>query len=154
MSVITLAPGAVVNPVQATHKNQVLELLADRFAYGYGLDREAVLERLEEREALGTTAMGHHVAIPHAKLPGIRGPLVVFLKLEKPINFEAIDGLHVDLVFGLLSPDTGGAMHLQALAELSRMLRDERTRNLLAGSGDADAAFAILSDLLYRDDAA
>lgn len=154
MSVINLAPGAVINPAQAADKKQVLQVLADAFAECYGVDRDLAVDRLEEREALGTTAMGHKVAIPHAKLPSLMGPLVVFLKLDKPIAFDAVDGLPVDLVFGLLSPESGGAVHLHALAQLSRMLRDERTRSTLGGSGDADAAYAILADLLYRDDAA
>src|SRR3546814_9254374 len=84
-----------------------------------------VLDRLEERERLGSTGFGRGVAIPHARCPAINRPVVVLLRLEDPVDFAAADGMPVDLVFGLLSPANAGATHLHALAALSRLVRSE-----------------------------
>src|SRR5688500_13014611 len=109
----TLDPEAVVL-TRAENRQQVLEALADRFASVYRLDRAEVLERLEERERLGSTGFGRGVAIPHARVPGLRSPVAAFLRLEAPVAFNAADGMPVNLVYGLLSPEQCGAAHLQA----------------------------------------
>jgi hypothetical protein len=83
-----------------------------------------VLERVEERETLGSTGFGRGVAIPHARLETIPRPVAAFLRLEKPVDFASSDGMPVDCVFGLLSPEQAGATHLQALAEISRLMAD------------------------------
>ena len=84
------------------------------------LDAAAVLEYLEEREKLGSTGFGRGVAIPHARLPGIARPVAAVLRLEHPVDYSAADGLPVELVFGLLSPENSGATHLHALAAVFR----------------------------------
>src|SRR3546814_10989545 len=94
------------------------------FGEAYGLDPVMVLDRLEERERLGSTGFGRGVAIPHARCPAIHRPVVVLLRLEDPVDFAAADGMPGDLVFGLLSPENAGATHLHALAALSRLGSD------------------------------
>ena len=145
-----LEPDAVVT-VRAADKSQVLGALADRFAAVYGLDRGEVLERIEERERLGSTGFGRGVASPHARIAGVTEPVAAFLRLDAPVAFEAADALPVGLVFGLLSPDQGGAAHLQALAAISRLMRDERMRAKLESAPDAEAIYGLLCNVIDRD---
>lgn len=145
-----LDPEAVAT-VKAADKAQVLGALADRLAQVYGLDRSEVLERIEERERLGSTGFGRGVASPHARTPGVASPLAAFLRLETPVAFDSADGMPVNLVFGLLSPEQGGAAHLQALAAISRTMRDERMRANLEAAPDDDALFGLLCNVIDRD---
>lgn len=135
---------------RAEDRQQVLELLADRFAQVYALNRDEVLDRLEERERLGSTGFGRGVAIPHARVAGLRHPVAAFLRLEAPVAFAAADAMPVNLVYGLLSPEHCGAAHLQALAAISRMMRDESMRRSLAAAPDPDAIYGLLSNVLDR----
>lgn len=137
--------------VRAESKQQILEKLADCFASVYELDRAHVLERIEDRERLGSTGFGRGVAIPHARLDDLARPVVAFFRLEKPVNFDAADGMPVDCVFGLLSPAQAGAAHLQALAAISRLMRDERMHERLVNAPDGDAIYALLVNVIDRD---
>ncbi len=134
-----------------TSKQAVLELLAQRFSGAYELDTAHVLDRIEERERLGSTGFGRGVAIPHARIDGLARPVAVMLRLEAPVNFDSADGLPVDLVFGLLSPETAGAAHLQALAAISRMMRDEAMHLALRQAPGSEAIFGLLSNVIDRD---
>ena len=145
-----LEPDAVVT-VRAADKSQVLGALADRFAAVYDLDRGEVLDRIEERERLGSTGFGRGVASPHARIAGVTEPVAAFLRLDAPVAFEAADALPVGLVFGLLSPEQGGAAHLQALAAISRLMRDERMRAKLESAPDAEAIYGLLCNVIDRD---
>ena len=145
-----LEPDAVAT-VRAADKGQVLGALADRFAAVYGLDRGEVLERIEERERLGSTGFGRGVASPHARIAGVAEPVAAFLRLDAPVAFEAADAMPVGLVFGLLSPEQGGAAHLQALAAISRLMRDERMRAKLETAPDAEAIYSLLCNVIDRD---
>ena len=146
----TLEPDAVAT-VRAADKAAVLEQLAARFASVYGLEKAVVLERIEEREALGSTGFGRGVATPHARIPDLDAPIAAFLRLESPVAFDAADGMPVTLVFGLLSPEQGGAAHLQALAAISRLMRDERMRSGLEAAPGAEAMYGLLSNVIDRD---
>ena len=145
-----LEPDAVAT-VPAMDKSQVLGALADRFAAVYGLDRGDVLERIEERERLGSTGFGRGVASPHARIAGVTEPVAAFLRLDVPVAFEAADAMPVGLVFGLLSPEQGGAAHLQALAAISRLMRDERMRAKLENAPNAEAIYGLLCNVIDRD---
>ena len=145
-----LEPDAVAT-VRVTDKAQVLGALADRFAAVYGLDRDEVLDRIEERERLGSTGFGRGVASPHARIAGVTEPVAAFLRLDAPVGFEAADAMPVSLVFGLLSPEQGGASHLQALAAISRMMRDDRMRANLETAPDAEAIYGLLCNVIDRD---
>lgn len=149
-ALFTIDPLAV-RIVRAETKQQILSELADCFATVYSLDRASVLERVEERERLGSTGFGRGVAIPHARLENLPRPVATFFRLENPVEFEAADGMPVDCVFGLLSPEQAGATHLQALAAISRLMRDERMHERLLAAPDADAIYALLVNVIDRD---
>jgi PTS system nitrogen regulatory IIA component len=149
-SLFSLRPDAV-GTVKADTKHEILDLLAQRFAATYQLDAAEVLERLEERERLGSTGFGRGVAIPHARVSGIKRPVAALLRLAEPADFDAADGMPVDLVFGLLSPENAGVAHLHALAAISRVVRDERMHEAFNGAKDADALYALLTNATDRD---
>ena len=139
-----VTPAAVVASLKATSKKQALQELARRAAELTGEQERAIFDVLLERERLGTTGVGDGVAIPHGKLPNLRKLVGVFARLERPIDFEAIDEQPVDLIFLLLAPGTAGADHLKALARVSRLLRDRQTREKLRGSETREALYALL----------
>jgi nitrogen PTS system EIIA component len=145
-----LLPEAVTTETGG-EKHAVLARLAELFARVYGLDQALVLERIVERERLGSTGFGRNVAIPHARIAGLTRPVAAVIRLDNSIEFEAADGMPVDLVFGLLSPDGAGATHLHALAAISRMMRDERMRAALIAAPGAEAIYSLLSHVIDRD---
>lgn len=149
-ALFSLLPEAV-GLIAVDSKDAVLNRLAERFGEVYGLDCAHVHERIEERERLGSTGFGRGVAIPHARLEGINRPVAVFLRLESPVGFDAADGMPVDMVFGLLSPEGAGAAHLHALAAISRMMRDDATHRALAEAPGAEALYAVLAHGIERD---
>ena len=142
---------AAVAIVDATSKDAIFEQLAVLFAESYGVEATKVLEGLQEREALGSTGFGRGVAIPHARIEGLRRPVAALLKLSDPVDFAAADGLPVDLVFGLVSPENSGVGHLHALAAISRLVRDERVHEALSEAPDAEALYGLLTNATDRD---
>lgn len=132
-------------------KPAILGALASRFAKVYALDRAAVLEGLEEREALGSTGFGRGVALPHARVDGLTRPVAALLKLTQPVEFGAADRMPVDIAIGLLSPINAGATHLHALAALSRMVRDVDMHRALVAAGDTETLYALLTNASDRD---
>jgi PTS system nitrogen regulatory IIA component len=140
-----LRPEAVVGRQQATHKKQAQKEAAARAAGVAGLDVRAVFDVLLERERLGSTGVGHGVAIPHGKIRGLEGIHGTFARLGRPIDFESIDGQPVDLMFVLLAPEQAGADHLKALARVSRLLRDPATCEKLRRAADEHALYDLLA---------
>lgn len=132
-------------------KPAILGALATRFAKVYALDRAAVLEGLEEREALGSTGFGRGVALPHARVEGLTRPVAALLKLTQPVEFGAADRMPVDIAIGLLSPTNAGATHLHALAALSRMVRDVDMHRALVAASDTETLYALLTNASDRD---
>lgn len=149
-ALFNLLPEAV-GTISASSKAAIIDQLALRFASVYGLDREKVLARIEERERLGSTGFGRGVAIPHARLPGLDLPVAVFLRLKSPVVFDAADDMPVDLVFGLLSPEHAGTVHLHALAAISRLMRDDRMHSALGHAPGDEALYGLLSNVIDRD---
>ncbi len=137
--------------IDAADKQAILDELSQAFARSWGLDAAQVLEHLEERERLGSTGFGRGVAIPHARMPGLSRPVAALLKLRHPADFASADGLPVDLVFGLLSPENSGATHLHALAAISRLMRDERVHEALSEAADEAVLYSLLSNVADRD---
>jgi len=117
----------------------------------YGLSATEVVDRLTERERLGSTGFGGGVAIPHGKIDGLTQVVGLFIQLAQPVDVKAIDDLPVDLVFCLLSPPDAGSEHLKALAQVSRWLRDRAFVAKLRGAGSADAIFALFAASEARD---
>lgn len=140
-----LTPKSIIPNLRANSKKQALQELARRAAELTGQHERAVFDVLLERERLGTTGVGHGIAIPHGKLPGLDRVQGLFARLERPIDFDAIDEQPVDLIFVLLAPEQAGADHLKALARVSRLLRDAQTCEKLRGADNADAIFALLT---------
>ena len=136
---------AIVPAMKAKSKRQVLQELAGRAAMVTGLPEREIFDVLLQRERLGSTGVGHGIAIPHGPVPGVDRPIGIFARLERPIDFEAVDGLPVDLIFTLLSPPGAGADHLKALARIARVLRDGDVTDKLRASTAPDALYALLS---------
>lgn len=140
-----VAPTAIVPALKVNNKKQVIQELAARAAELTGQNERAILEILLQREKLGSTAVGNGVAIPHGKLPKLGRLFGLFARLERPVDFEALDSQPVDLVFLLLAPEAAGADHLKALARVARLLRDPEIARKLRESRDADALYAVLA---------
>jgi PTS system nitrogen regulatory IIA component len=140
-----LAANAVIPALKAGNKKQALQELAAKAAMLTGRSEREIFEILLQRERLGSTGIGNGVAIPHGKLPKLERLVGLFARLEKPIEFEALDGHPVDLIFLLLAPEGAGADHLKALARIARLLRDGATADKLRASADADALYALLT---------
>ena len=139
-----VAPNAIIPALKVNNKKKAIQELAARAAVLSGLNERAVLDVLQQREKLGSTAVGNGVAIPHGKLPKLGRLFGLFARLEKPIDFEALDGHPVDLIFLLLAPEGAGADHLKALAKVARLLRDPQIAKKLRDSRDADAVYSVL----------
>lgn len=140
--------GHRVSPsLKATSKKQLLQELASKAADANEVKQESrdIFEKLLQRERLGSTAVGSGVAVPHARIAGLKNIFGYFARLAEPVEFEAPDNQGVDLVFLLLAPEEAGADHLKALARVSRLLREEDVRNGLRGAKDPAALYAILT---------
>ena len=135
---------AIKTALPGGNKRSLLQQLANLGAQRLGLDSGAVLASLNEREQLGSTGFGHGVAIPHARIDGLERIYGLFARLGEPVDYKAIDGKPVDLVFLLLSPMDAGADHLKALASISRVTRDAATLERLRGARSRDALAALL----------
>jgi len=140
-----IAPAAIIPALKVNGKKQALQELAARAAELTGQSERAILEILLQREKLGSTAVGNGIAIPHGKLPKLGRLFGLFARLERPIDFEALDSQPVDLIFLLLAPEAAGADHLKALARVARMLRDPDVAKKLRESSDTDALYAVLA---------
>jgi PTS system nitrogen regulatory IIA component len=138
-------PEQVIAGLRAADKPALMAELARRAAAALGLDRGAVLDALQSRERLGSTGLGRGFALPHAHIPGLGRFFGLFARLARPIDFEAIDGAPVDLVFLLLGPENAGKNHLAALAAISRPLRDPAFMQSLRRAKDATALYGVLN---------
>jgi PTS system nitrogen regulatory IIA component len=136
---------AITPKVNAPTKRHALSLIAETAARLYGLDAGEVLDALLARELVGSTGLGSGVAVPHARLPGLRRIRGIFLRLETPVEFDAVDGQPVDLLFALLAPLDAGADHLLALARVSRLFRQSELREQLRQSHTPDAIYALVA---------
>jgi PTS system nitrogen regulatory IIA component len=135
----------IVSSLRAPSKKQALQELSRRAAEITGLQERTIFDVLLERERLGTTGVGSGIAIPHGKLSELDGLFGVFARLEKPVDFDAVDEQPVDLIFLLLAPETAGADHLKALARISRLLRERAVCEKLRAAGDEDSLFGLLT---------
>ncbi|MEM7296276.1 MAG: PTS sugar transporter subunit IIA [Pseudomonadota bacterium] len=127
-------------------QKRALDLISEIAAADYGLDKSAVLETLEAREALGSTGVGNGVALPHGRLESASETRGVFLRLERPIDFGALDRKPVDLIFALFSPVISNVEHLKALAQVARTLRNPAICEKLRANSDAVTLHAILTE--------
>ena len=135
----------VMSSLRAPSKKQALQELSRRAAEITGVAERTIFDVLLERERLGTTGVGSGIAIPHGKLSGLEELLGVFARLEKPVDFDAIDEQPVDLICVLLAPEAAGADHLKALARISRLLRDRTVCEKLRAAADGESLFGLLT---------
>ena len=142
---------AIKTALPGGNKRSLMKQLAELAAQRIGAKPANVLASLNEREQLGSTGFGQGVAIPHAKIEGLSGIYGLFARLSEPVDYKAIDGRPVDLVFLLLSPPDAGAEHLKALASISRVTRDAATLERLRGARSRDALAAVLMGADERD---
>ena len=141
-----ISPDSVVSSLKAKTKKQLLQDLSARAARLTGLQERDIFDVLLQRERLGSTGLGHGIAIPHGKLQGLKRIVGIFGRLAEPIEFDAVDGEKVDIVFLLLAPEGAGADHLKALARISRLLREGSAVEKLRASRDAAALYAVLTE--------
>jgi PTS system nitrogen regulatory IIA component len=146
-----LSADAVQASLSVPNKKALFQQLAAIAGKMVGIEPRVVVERLVERERLGSTGFGGGVAIPHGKIEGLDRVVGVFARLAQPIDFSAIDDMPVDLVFLLLSPPDAGVEHLKALARVSRKLRDRTFVAKLRGAGSEDALYALFATGEARD---
>ncbi|RHW17790.1 PTS lactose transporter subunit IIC [Sphingomonas gilva] len=146
-----LTPASVVTGEAVAGKKALFQQIAALAVARLGVDPVEVVERLGERERLGSTGFGGGIALPHAKMAGLSEVAAFFIQLPQGIEFQAIDHLPVDLVFALLSPPDAGADHLKALARVSRRMRERTFVAKLRGAGSADALYALLAGVEARD---
>ena len=140
-----VAPNAVIPALKVNSKKQVIQELAAKAAKLTDQNERTVFETLLQREKLGSTGIGNGVAIPHGKLSKLHKLFGLFARLDRPVDFDALDGQPVDLVFLLLAPEAAGADHLKALARVARLLRDRDVSRKLRESRDAEALYAVLT---------
>ena len=140
-----VSPNAIIPAMKVNGKKQALQEIAAKAASLTGQNEKAILEILLQREKLGSTGVGNGVAIPHGKLPKLSNVFGLFARLERPVDFEALDGQPVDLIFLLLAPEGAGADHLKALARVARLLRDPEVARKLRASNGAEAIYAVLA---------
>ena len=131
--------------VSASDKRKALAVVSETAARNFGLDAGDILAALMAREAAGSTGVGHGVGVPHARLESLQRMRAVFVSLEQPVEFDAVDDAPVDILFALFAPANAGAEHLRALARVSRMLRQGDLREQLRKARSADAVHALLA---------
>ena len=137
---------AVLPQLSATNKKQTLQNIAQHFAMLVAVDQRIIFETLLTREKLGSTGLGQGFAIPHGRISGLKQVTGLFAKLAQPIDYDAVDGKPVDLVFALLSPDHAGADHLTALAKISRVMRSPAAVSKLRATNTAEGLYAVLTE--------
>ncbi len=136
-----------------TSKKRLFQELGDMAASAYDLKSTDVASALLERESLGPTGVGQGVALPHARLPGLEKVCGLFIMIERPLEFEAVDKQPVDLIFALLAPEDAGVEHLKALAVVSRSMRNANLCTKLRANSDAVTLHTLLAEQ-QRDQAA
>ncbi|WP_109261782.1 PTS IIA-like nitrogen regulatory protein PtsN [Hyphobacterium indicum] len=140
-----LSADSILGSLSATNRKQALQIMSEAAAAKLDIDSRLIFDAVMERERLGSTGVGDGVAIPHARLEGLDRVFGLFARLKTPIDFDAIDGRPVDLIFLLLAPETSSAEHLKALARISRIFRREDLRSHLRATDTRDGMIALLT---------
>ena len=141
-----LSPSDIMIDVRASDKTHLLQQLSAQAANALDLDSDDVSEQITKREELGSTGVGNGVGLPHARLPGLKAPFGLLARLRHGIDFEAIDGQPVDVVFLLLLPETGAGAQLNALASVARALRDPDALRRLRRASNGDALYRAIAE--------
>lgn len=140
-----IVPEAVLPSLRVNGKKQALQELSEKAAEISGLPAREILDAWMQREKLNSTGLGEGIAIPHGKL--VHAPRIfgIFARLERPIDYDSLDGQPVDLLFGLIAPESAGADHLKALASIARLLRSPATVAKIRATREAPALYSLLT---------
>ena len=141
-----LAPARVIAGAKVSSKKRLLEQLAQLLGDGNAERERALFDSLCQRERLGSTGLGHGVAIPHGRSPALSVATGAFIRLAEPVDFGASDGQPVDLLFALAVPEHFTQQHLVLLAQLAEMFADEGFRSRLRAAADGDALYRLVAD--------
>ena len=141
-----LKPEAVKSISTISSKKRLFQEIAEIAQANYGLSVSSTFEALQDRENLGPTGVGHGVALPHARLESLDRVVGIFVRVEKPLEFDSADKQPVDLFFALLAPIEAGVDHLKALALVSRTMRDADTCTKLRANTQSSSIYAILTE--------
>ncbi|HTZ38749.1 MAG TPA: PTS sugar transporter subunit IIA [Syntrophales bacterium] len=137
----------IIEELKAHSKRAVLSELSEIFTRSHsGIQSEAMVEVLLEREKLGSTGIGDGIAIPHGKLKGLDSLVISFGRSREGIDFDAIDGKPVYLFFLLMAPESSTGQHLKALAKISRMLKDQEFRSSLLSAKNAEELYRRIAE--------
>ncbi len=140
-----IASNAVLPSVKVASKKQLFQEISERAALISGIGEREIFDTLWQREKLGSTGVGNGIAIPHGKLAKAGRMFGLFVRLDNPVDFDATDGIPVDLVCVLIAPEAAGADHLKALAQVARTLRDSTFATLLRATRDEAGIYALLT---------
>lgn len=147
MTIQDILPATGIKVISsASSKKRLFHDFGDMAEACFELDHAAVVDALLNRESLGPTGVGHGVALPHARLAGLTKVCGLFIRIKKPIDFDAVDRQPVDLAFALFAPEQAGVEHLKALALISRTLRDGGTCSKLRSNEDVSTIYTILTE--------
>ena len=140
-----LPPTNVVLDLAVTSKKRAFEQAGLLFENHNGIARTAVIHSLITRERLGSTALGHQVAVPHGRIKDLKEPCAAFIRLTDPVRFDATDGRAANLLFILLVPETATQTHLELLAEIAKLMSDADIRHALATETDPAVVHRLLT---------
>ncbi len=139
-----LSPAQVLAQVEVTSKKRAFEEVGLLFENLHGLNRALVTDSLFSRERLGSTGLGHGVAIPHGRIKGLKSPLAAVFQLSRAIGFDAPDDQVVNLLIFLLVPEAATQKHLEILSEIAELLSDADLREKLASSTDSQQLHRLI----------
>jgi len=134
----------IVLDLAVTSKKRAFEQAALLFENRHGIARTAVFQSLMGRERLGSTALGHSVAVPHGRIKDLKAPHAAFLRLQEPVPFDPGDGRAAHLLFFLLVPEAATQLHLDLLAEIARLMADATLRQALATAASSQDVHQLL----------
>jgi len=140
-----LPAGNIVLDLAVTSKKRAFEQAGLLFENHHGLARTVVFDSLFARERLGSTALGHGVAVPHGRVKGLETPMAAFLRLAQPISFDAPDGEPVSMLMCLLVPEAATQQHLDILAELAQLMSNKTLREALSTETDPAEVHRMLT---------
>lgn len=140
-----IGQNAILPALKVTGKKQLFQEISARAAMISGIGEREIFDTLWQREKLGSTGVGNGIAIPHGKLAKAGRMFGLFVRLDNPVDFDATDGIPVDLVCVLIAPESAGADHLKALAQVARRLRDTAFTTLLRATRDDAGIYTLLT---------
>lgn len=137
----------IIPALEATSKKKAFRAIAEEIAEKIGGNADDLLTALLDRERIGTTGIGQGVAIPHIKIPGAERMYGVLVRLETPVDYDAIDNLPVDIIFMLLAPaESKTTQHLKMLAQISRFLKDAKTCDAIRSAKETETLLGVLTE--------